>query len=64
MNMSGFPRNSIDVEVCAAENENGNFVLQVINANSSKAQLQYFYQGKWWYIESLPNSLSTIVFDS
>ena len=64
MNMSGFPRNSIDVEVCAAENENGSFVIQVINANSSKAQLQYFHQNKWWYIESLPNSLSTIVFDS
>lgn len=62
MNISAFPRHSIPVEVCAAQNENGGFVLQIINAAGEKAQLQYFYKGKWWYIESLPNSLSTVVF--
>ncbi len=62
MNISAFPRHSIPVEVCAAQNENGSFVLQIINAAGEKAQLQYFYKGKWWYIESLPNSLSTVVF--
>lgn len=62
MNISAFPRHSIPVEVCAAQNEKGGFVLQIINAAGEKAQLQYFYKGKWWYIESLPNSLSTVVF--
>lgn len=63
MPIGAFPRNFIPVEVCAAENEDGSFVLQIINANSDKAQLKYYYKGKTWYIESLPNSLATVVFE-
>ena len=63
MKMFCFPANFIPVEVCVAENEDGQRVLQVINANSEKAQLQYSYQGKRWYVEALPNSLSTVVFE-
>lgn len=63
MNISMFPANCINVEVCAVKNDDGSFVLQIANANSYKAQLQYFYMGKQWYIEALPNSLSTVVFE-
>ena len=51
-------------EVCAASNPDGTFVLIVTNPNSEKRQLQYYGFGKWWYIEALPNSVSTIVFEN
>ena len=37
--------------------------LEITNPNKSKAQLQYFKDNRWWYIEALPNSLSTIIFE-
>lgn len=58
-----FPKRDIEVECCAAENPDGSFVLEITNPNSSKAQLQYFKDNRWWYIEALPNSLSTIIFE-
>lgn len=51
-------------EVCAASNPDGTFVLIVTNPNGEKRQLQYYGFGKWWYIEALPNSVSTIVFEN
>ena len=47
----------------AAENPDGTFVLIITNPNTSKQQLQYQRDGQWWYIEALPNSVSTIVFE-
>ena len=62
--MFGFPEHDIEVECCAAENPDGSFILEITNPNSSKAQLQYFKDNRWWYIEALPNSVSTIVFEN
>ena len=53
----------IAVEGTAAKNKDGSHVLQLANANSSKVQMQYFYDGKWWYIELMPNTAATIVFE-
>lgn len=64
MAIGSYPNNKINVECCAAENEDGSLVLQIINPNDSKAQLRYSYDGKLWYIESLTNSISTVVFEA
>ena len=52
------------VEVVAASNPDGSFVLVVTNPNKDKKQLQYYRSGQWWYIEALPESVSTIVFEN
>lgn len=61
--MFEFPGHDINVECCAAENPDGSFVLEITNPNSSKAQLQYYKNNQWWYIEALPDSVSTIIFE-
>ena len=63
MTMFAFPKSMIAVEGTAAKNKDGSHVLQLANANSSKVQMQYFYGGKWWYIELMPNTAATIVFE-
>ena len=61
--MFAFPQNMTTVEGTAAQNKDGSHVLQLANANSSKVQTQYFYGEKWWYIELMPNTAATIVFE-
>ena len=51
-----------NIECCLAENKDGSAVLEIINPNNSKVQLQYFYKNEWWYIESFDNSVTTVVF--
>ncbi|MGN1093132.1 MAG: hypothetical protein ACI4RS_05740, partial [Monoglobaceae bacterium] len=63
VSMAAFPKSMIAVEGTAAKNKDGSHVLQLANANSSKIQTQYFYGGKWWYIELMPNTSATIVFE-
>ena len=60
----GFPNMPKPVEVVAASNPDGSFVLVVTNPNKEKQQLQYYRSGQWWYIEALPESVSTIVFEN
>ncbi len=38
-------------------------VLALVNPNKTKRQVQYCYGNEWWYIELLPNSVSTVVFE-
>ena len=59
-----FPNMPKPIDVMAAENPDGKFVLVITNPNTSKQQLQYYRGGQWWYIEALPNSVSTIVFEN
>lgn len=61
---SGFPRSiSIPVSVLAADNTDGSHVVVLTNPNGEKRQAQYFYDNRWWYIELMPNSVSTLVFE-
>lgn len=62
--MFSFPNMPMPVEVCAASNPDGTFVLIVTNPNRDKCQLQYYKSGQWWYIEALPNSVSTVLFEN
>lgn len=36
--------------------------LMLVNPNSAKEQVQFFFKGKWWYIELLPETLATVLF--
>ena len=60
--MFGFPDHKFNVEVCAATNPDGSHILNVINPNAQKAQLQYFYADRWWYIEAMPDTVVSLVF--
>lgn len=51
------------VESCAFNNPDGSHVLVLANSNATKRQIQYQYGGQWWYIELLPNAVSTVVFE-
>lgn len=45
------------------EGEDGRAALMLINPNGEKAQVQYSHGGKWWYIELLPDTVATVVFE-
>ena len=56
-------KSELKSEGCVVENEYGNTTLILVNPSTEKEQIQYFQSGKWWYIEMLPNTAATIVFE-
>ena len=64
LKMSAFKgKGELKTEGCVVENKSGNTEIILVNPSTEKEQLQYFYVGKWWYIEMLPNTIATIVFE-
>ena len=61
--MSNYPKDIKPLCGTFVENEGENAVLFLINPNSEKAQIQHFYDGKWWYFELMPETLATVVFE-
>lgn len=61
--MSDFPGGVRHIELLAAQNPDGTHVLTVSNAGTAKLQLQYEKDGSVYYIEALPDSLSTVIFE-
>lgn len=58
-----FPKVGLPVETLAAVNPDGSRVIVLVNANENKRQVRYHDdQGQEWYIELLPDSVSTVVF--
>lgn len=53
----------LHTEGCVVENDFSNTEIILVNPASEKEQIQYFHLGKWWYIEMLPNTSATIVFE-
>lgn len=65
MEMSGFPKmNLLFAEGCMSKSKDGKTVLYLVNPSEEKEQLQYFYNNQWWYIELLPKTLATVVFEN
>ena len=62
--MFGYPNTGKLLEGTLIENPDGKKYLILVNPNESKAQVQYFCGDKWWYIELLPETVSTVCFDS
>lgn len=45
------------------ENADGSAAMMLVNPNQEKAQIIHFRDGKWWYIELLPETLATVCFE-
>ena len=51
------------VESCVLHNPDGKEIVVLVNANAGKRSVQYIRGGKWWFVEMLPDSVSTLVFE-
>lgn len=60
--MFGFPKSEIDVEGVMWDTDGVKF-LALANPNKTKRQVQVNIDGTWWYIELLPDTVSTIKFE-
>ena len=49
------------IEGFMADNGEAGKVLVLVNPNEEKVQSQFRIDGKWWYAELLPESISTIL---
>ncbi|MBQ7935249.1 MAG: hypothetical protein IJ333_02730 [Clostridia bacterium] len=58
-----YPKVGEPIEAVMAENPDGTRVLLLANHNDTKRQAQIFLDGQWWYMELLPDSVSTVVFE-
>ena len=38
-------------------------MLLLTNPSTEKAQVQYFHEGSWYYIELMPDTLATVVWE-
>lgn len=64
LEMFGFAMNkSIPLQASCVENEDGTVCYFIVNANGHKEQTQIFENGRWYYVELLPDTLCTVVFD-
>ena len=61
--MFGFPNHSHYYTEGVMLEEEGKTMLILSNPSEEKEQLQYFYKNRWWYIEMLPNTAVSIVFE-
>ena len=57
-----FPATRTAPETCVAKNADGSVVFEIVNPDSEKRQVQFFFRGSWWYVECLANSINTVVF--
>ena len=60
--LSGYPKDVKALVGTLVENTDGSSALMLVNPNAEKAQVQYFKDGEWWYIELLPETLATVTF--
>lgn len=61
--MFAYPKFANEVIGTAVKNPDGKLVLLLANPNGSKVQTEVTAGGSNWYIELLPNSVSTVVFE-
>ena len=61
--MFKYPNMGMAVEACGFENPDSEFVLVLVNPDKVKKQVQYLKNDTWWYIELMPDSVSTVVFE-
>ena len=60
--MFAFPKDQKALCGTLVENSDGSAAMMLVNPNPEKAQVQYFREGKWWYIELLSDTLATVTF--
>ena len=60
--MSSYPNVACPLEGVVVENTDSTALI-LVNPHTEKSQVQYFADGNWWYIELLPNTVATVVFE-
>ena len=50
-------------EACATLSENGKLILHIANPGTKKEQFKIFLHGSLWYIEALPETIISVVFE-
>ena len=53
----------LPIQVSCVENEDGTLCYFIVNANAEKAQIQLCENGQWYYVEVLPDTLCTVIFE-
>ena len=56
-----YPKVNREVEGICIDNNDGKTILVLTNPNTEKRQVQIYLYNTWWYIELLPESVSTFV---
>ncbi len=56
-----YPKVNREVEGICIDNNDGKTILVLTNPNTEKRQTQIFLYNSWWYIELLPESVSTFI---
>ncbi len=54
---------TLRTEGCIIESESGKAFAVLVNPSEKKEQIQLFYGDKCWYVEMLPNTSATVVFE-
>ena len=65
-NVSGmftFPKDAKPLQASLVENPDGSRVYVLVNRDSTKRQVQLWEDGRLWYVELLPDTLSTVVIE-
>lgn len=59
-----FPNNAPSkIEIACVKNPDDSICYFLTNADKQKQQVQIFEGGKWYYVEILPYSVCTVVFE-
>lgn len=56
-----FPKVNTPLQATAVQNPDGTLVYLLSNPYEDKRQVQFNIDGQWYYVELMPNSLSTVV---
>lgn len=57
-----YPNRKPSIDVCAACNEDGSIVLQIVNPDASeRRQLAIYFNGEVIYFDAFPNSVNTLI---
>ncbi len=63
MEVSSYYSKGGAIEGCFIENSNSSSALIIVNPSDKKSQVSFTYMNKVWYIEVLPETLTTVVFE-
>lgn len=59
--MFEYPKQKAKTEGFMIDNKDGRLAFVLINPDDGKKQVQFYAKGSWWYVELLPDSVSTVI---
>lgn len=61
--MFAYPKSLPNPQISALRNPDGTLLYLIVNPSPEKSQIELSEGGRTWYVECLPNSVSTVVFE-